>query len=300
MPKDEWPKLVILHTENQKYSPSNEGAITKFVESAQRHELNPIIIPDVSLDFFRLWAESGKICGLLIRDTTNPGNHTYEFSIVAQQYNLPVIDSHENIMRGCNKIWQCNQFLEHHINHPKTHLVSRATYQHLATRFNYPVVIKLSDSSFSQGVYLAKTQLEFGYYCTKLFDKLKSPCSSLIVQEFIKTEFDWRIGVFRKKLLFSCKYYMAEDGWKIIKYDPSAGLVEGRHQAIEGVCPELWEFVESCFPFLDDGLYGLDIKEKDGKYYMIEINDNPSIDSGVEDQIEGEKLYDTIIEYFVK
>jgi len=305
MPKDEWPTLAILRSENHKYSPSNDGAITKFVESAERHELNTVIVTDKDFDTFRWWCEMETVhdakylCGLLIRDTTNPGNHTYEFSILAQQHNLPVIDSPENIMRGCNKIWQCNQFLKHHINHPKTHLVNRATYHHLATKFNYPVVIKLSDSSFSQGVFLAKRESEFLYYCAKLFDRLQEPTSTLIVQEFIQTEFDWRIAVFRKKLLFLCKYYMAEDGWKIIKYDPSAGLVEGRHQAIEKIPTELWEFVESFFPFLDDGLYGIDVKEKDGRFFAIELNDNPSIDTGVEDQIEGNKLYDTIIEYFM-
>ena len=34
-----------------------------------------------------------------------------------------------------------------------------------------------------------------------------------------------------------------------------------------------------------DGLYGVDLKDVDGRAIVIEINDNPSIDAGVEDQV---------------
>jgi glutathione synthase/RimK-type ligase-like ATP-grasp enzyme len=46
-------------------------------------------------------------------------------------------------------------------------------------------------------------------------------------------------------------------------------------------------------------LYGVDMKEVDGKFYVIEINDNPNIDSGVEDKILKDKLYATIMEVFL-
>ena len=39
------------------------------------------------------------------------------------------------------------------------------------------------------------------------------------------------------------------------------------------------------------GLYGVDIKEKDGECYVIEVNDNQSIDSGVEDLVLQDDLY---------
>ncbi len=39
------------------------------------------------------------------------------------------------------------------------------------------------------------------------------------------------------------------------------------------------------------GLYGVDIKEVNGKFYIIEVNDNPSIDAGVEDAHLGDQLY---------
>jgi glutathione synthase/RimK-type ligase-like ATP-grasp enzyme len=46
-------------------------------------------------------------------------------------------------------------------------------------------------------------------------------------------------------------------------------------------------------------LYGVDMKEVDGKFYVIEINDNPNIDSGIEDKILKEKLYSTVMDVFL-
>jgi len=41
------------------------------------------------------------------------------------------------------------------------------------------------------------------------------------------------------------------------------------------------------------------MKEVDGKFYVIEINDNPNIDAGVEDKMLKDKLYTMIMEVFL-
>ena len=43
------------------------------------------------------------------------------------------------------------------------------------------------------------------------------------------------------------------------------------------------------------GLYGIDVKEVEGKALVIEINDNPNIDFGVEDGLYGDLVYNTIL-----
>ena len=48
------------------------------------------------------------------------------------------------------------------------------------------------------------------------------------------------------------------------------------------------------------GFYGVDVKETNNKAYVIEINDNPSIDAGVEDVVLKDDLYNTIMQYFLK
>ena len=43
------------------------------------------------------------------------------------------------------------------------------------------------------------------------------------------------------------------------------------------------------------GLYGIDIKEVNNKLMVIEINDNPNIDFGVEDRFYGDLVYQDIL-----
>jgi glutathione synthase/RimK-type ligase-like ATP-grasp enzyme len=45
-------------------------------------------------------------------------------------------------------------------------------------------------------------------------------------------------------------------------------------------------------------LYGVDIKQVGKKFYVIEVNDNPSIDGGVEDKVLKDGLYDSIMKVF--
>ncbi|HLX53153.1 MAG TPA: hypothetical protein VKR58_04400, partial [Aquella sp.] len=146
-------------------------------------------------------------------------------------------------------------------------------------------------------VYLVNNKKEFIKKCNELF----KTNDTIICQEFIKTEYDWRIGILDKKPIFCCKYYMAQDDWKIIKYNRNGEYIDGKHETISiSDIPEgLLKITNECLEFLGNGLYGLDIKEKDGKYYVIEINDNPSIDAGVEDEKEGDNLYKSIIMWFL-
>ncbi len=51
---------------------------------------------------------------------------------------------------------------------------------------------------------------------------------------------------------------------------------------------------------IGDGLYGIDIKTFENRNYVIEINDNPSIDSGFEDGVMKEGLYIKIMNHFME
>jgi glutathione synthase/RimK-type ligase-like ATP-grasp enzyme len=44
----------------------------------------------------------------------------------------------------------------------------------------------------------------------------------------------------------------------------------------------------------------VDLKQNERGVYVIEINDNPNIDAGIEDEVLGERLYDTIMAEFVR
>ena len=49
---------------------------------------------------------------------------------------------------------------------------------------------------------------------------------------------------------------------------------------------------------IGNGLYGVDLKETPEGPVVIEVNDNPSIDRGVEDALLGEELYRTLMAEF--
>ncbi|MDH5614767.1 MAG: RimK family alpha-L-glutamate ligase, partial [Gammaproteobacteria bacterium] len=51
---------------------------------------------------------------------------------------------------------------------------------------------------------------------------------------------------------------------------------------------------------IGSGFYGVDIKQSGDRVVVIEINDNPSIESGVEDGYLGEQLYTEIMNEFLR
>ena len=51
---------------------------------------------------------------------------------------------------------------------------------------------------------------------------------------------------------------------------------------------------------IGDGLYGVDLKMDGKRTAVIEVNDNPSIDAGVEDAYLGDDLYRRIMEEFLR
>ena len=46
---------------------------------------------------------------------------------------------------------------------------------------------------------------------------------------------------------------------------------------------------------IGDGLYGVDLKQVGRTFFAIEVNDNPNIDSGVEDRVLKAELYERIM-----
>ena len=50
--------------------------------------------------------------------------------------------------------------------------------------------------------------------------------------------------------------------------------------------------------FIGKGLYGVDLKMVNDRAIVIEINDNPSIDHGLEDAILGDELYYRLLNNF--
>src|SRR5690606_16933754 len=64
---------------------------------------------------------------------------------------------------------------------------------------------------------------------------------------------------------------------------------------LEEAPPAIIEAAITSCELIGNGLYGVDLKEKDGKVYVIEINDNPNVDTGVEDLVAKDEIYAAIM-----
>ena len=96
--------------------------------------------------------------------------------------------------------------------------------------------------------------------------------------------------------IFACRYYMVRNHWQIYQHGASK-TASGNFDALptfEAPKAVLDAAIKATRP-IGNGLYGVDIKEKAGLGYVIEVNDNPSIDSAVEDLYLGDKLYKIIM-----
>ncbi|MBI2786988.1 MAG: 30S ribosomal protein S6--L-glutamate ligase, partial [Legionella longbeachae] len=121
-------------------------------------------------------------------------------------------------------------------------------------------------------------------------------------QPFIPTEFDWRIGILDNKPLFACRYFMAQDHWQIYDWNGKEEKNEGKCETlpISEVPEAVIKIALKCTKLIGNGLYGVDIKSKGSMHYVIEINDNPNIDHGIEDKILGDNLYQQIMSLFLQ
>jgi glutathione synthase/RimK-type ligase-like ATP-grasp enzyme len=124
----------------------------------------------------------------------------------------------------------------------------------------------------------------------------------IIAQEYMRTEFDWRVGVLDGQPLFVCQYYMARDHWQIVKHGGPRGQEEGRARtfAVEAAPAEVIRIATEAAGLIGDGLFGVDLKENERGIFVVEINDNPNIDAGVEDAVLRDGLYAAILKALVR
>lgn len=123
-----------------------------------------------------------------------------------------------------------------------------------------------------------------------------------MAQEYLYTEYDWRIGILNNKVLFACHYLMSPKHWQIVRHKEDGKAVEGAYRSIplDEVPAAILDAAMKSARLIGDGLYGVDIKEVDGRVYVIEINDNPNIETDVEDKIPGMELYTDILKEMIR
>jgi glutathione synthase/RimK-type ligase-like ATP-grasp enzyme len=281
--------LAILVNPDEDSPPSDEGAIRRFRRAA--HEAG-IATEVIGRDDYGRIAEFDA---LFIRETTAVNHHTYRFANRAAAEGLVVIDDPESIVRCGNKVYQAELFARHDILCPPTLVVHQGNVDEVGAAVGFPCVLKKPDGSFSQGV----RKVESREVLETALEGLFRESELVVAQSFMPSTFDWRIGVLDRKPIFVCKYHMARGHWQIVH----GGRTRGRYGRVDPVpvneAPAgAVEVGVRAASLVGGGLYGVDVKEIDGRFLVMEVNDNPNIEAGFEDQIEKAALYEHIVDWF--
>lgn len=284
--------LAILVNPGEELPPSDEKALQRFERAAESLQF---YVERITRDDY---ARINEFDALFIRETTSVNHHTYRMARRAEAEGLVVIDDPRSILLCTNKVYLAELLKKHNIPAPETLILSPENTQKILGQLGLPCIIKQPDSFFSQGVLKVDTEDEYLRETTRLFEK----SDLLIAQQFLPTPFDWRIGILDGKPLYACRYYMARKHWQIYERSDDGKTHAGNADtlAIEEVPKPVVACALKIARLIGNGLYGVDLKEIDGKVYIIEVNDNPSIDSGCEDAVLKDELYQAIMVEFLK
>jgi len=287
--------MAILCDPDESNAPSCPEAVKRFVKAAAKVGIEAEVLRS------DLVKQLSQYDALFIRETTSIDHPTYRLSRKGEIDGLVVIDDPTSIMRCCNKIFLHDAFSYNKVCAPRTLVVSGgqdSELDRIEAAFQYPVVLKMPESSFSIGVYKVGDR---GQLKEKLALMLKESALAL-VQEYIYTDFDWRVGVLNGRAIYACKYFMARGHWQI--YNHASRRKSGKSGGFETIptfeAPKVvLDAALKASAIIGNGLYGVDIKQKEDRVFVIEVNDNPSIDHEVEDAYLGDELYMMIMQEFV-
>ncbi|BBL73436.1 RimK family protein [Methylomagnum ishizawai] len=286
--------LAILRNPAEKMPPSNALALQKFAKAGKRQGV------DVELIEKRDYERLAEYDALFIRETTAIDHHTYRFARKAQIEGLVVIDDPDSILKCTNKVYLAELMAAHRIPAPQTRILQKGDpdLAKLGEGLGFPLVLKIPDGSFSRGVFKADDPRQFQDLTQKLFKE----SDLILAQEFLYTQFDWRIGVLNGQPLYACQYFMSRAHWQVVRHEASGRAVEGGFKtlAVASVPASVLDAALGIAKLIGDGLYGVDVKQDGRGVYVIEINDNPNLDAGIEDQILGDQLYDRLVGEFVR
>ncbi|MFT4589930.1 MAG: glutathione synthase/RimK-type ligase-like ATP-grasp enzyme [Candidatus Binatia bacterium] len=277
--------LAILVNPDEPCPPSNERALKNFEEAAR--EVGFWVERIVSADAARI----SEFDALFIRETTAVDHPTYQLSRLAHAEGLVVIDDPWSILRCANKIYLAESLAKAKLPAPHTEILTRADLEgNLHGDLSFPLVLKVPDAAFSLGVRKVDNEEQFH---AELEGMLKES-DLILAQEFAASDFDWRVGVLDQKALFVCKYYMAHGHWQIYNWKAEApGRQTGKHETmhVEFAPEAVVDLALKATKLIGDGFYGVDIKQVGDRLMVIEVNDNPNVDAGVEDAALGQELY---------
>jgi glutathione synthase/RimK-type ligase-like ATP-grasp enzyme len=284
--------LAVLYDPNEKMPPSSVASIKYFARIAERHSV------DVEPITRRQLAELAEYDGLFIRETTSIDNHTYRFARRAWQEGMPVIDDPVSMIRCTNKVFLMELLGSNQVATPPTVMLAEGgDLTKAADELGFPLVVKIPDGSFSRGVHKVATMDELRRIADELFEET----DLVLAQKFMPTEFDWRVGVLAGEPLFVCQYRMARGHWQIIKHGANGNAREGGWKTFDlAQAPaQVIDLAVRAAKPIGQGFYGVDLKQTDSGVVVMEVNDNPNLDHGVEDSVGKDEVWVKLLKWFI-
>ncbi|UCE25986.1 MAG: RimK family alpha-L-glutamate ligase [Candidatus Zixiibacteriota bacterium] len=238
---------------------------------------------------------------IYIRALTDPLNSAYVAARTAEMHGIRVIDDSDSIRICCDKVNMYQHLIKGSVPIPQTRMIDRhqigpALARQMFDELGQPVVIKAPNSSFSIYVERASTVEEFLSAARRFLRR----ADRVVAQQFIQSEFDWRVGVLDGEPLYVCKYVIPKRRWKILTYTPDGKTVYGPVKGIplDEAPTGLIQCALNAARAIGKGLYGVDLKQHGDGFLVIEVNDNPTINAGDEDQVNGE-LYERLVNFLL-
>lgn len=234
---------------------------------------------------------------VFIRSITDPRNATYIVARRAEAAGMRVLDHSESIKICCDKVAMYGRLRRAGVPIPATLVVRErdVTIENAKEAFaalGSPLVLKAPNGSF--GSLVDKVSTPEAY--VRVAHRFLRRADRLIVQQFVRSDFDWRVILLGGEVLAVVRYVFALEAWKTM--DRSSSGEWCRVEAVpRGEADRtLLDVATRAADAIGRSLYGVDLKEVDGGFVVIEVNDNPTIAAGDEDQADGD-VYRRIIEY---
>ena len=287
--------IAMLVDPAEQMPPSNKKALKSFIAAGK--ELGIEVDPIGKNDYQRL----AEYDGLFIRETTASDNHTYRFAHRAEKEGMVVMDDPTSILRCTNKIFLNDLMVSRKLAVPRTEILYRDNPKGAEGR--------LRQARFSAGaedprrLVLARRGESGERGGAGEGRRRTVPAQRAAAGAGVRpTDFDWRIGVLNREPLYACKYYMSRGHWQIYNHGAKGTAKSGGFEtiAVRDAPAEVVKLALKATNAIGDGLYGVDLKQVGGKPVVIEVNDNPSIDAGVEDVHLGDELYLRIMQEFLR
>ncbi|WP_203141200.1 RimK family protein [Marinobacter mangrovi] len=286
--------LAMLVDPEEKLPPSDAKALQYFIKAGKKLGIH--VEPITRKDYMRL----PEYDGLFIRETTSIDHHTYRFARKAEAEGMVVIDDPVSILRCTNKVFLADLLKNNKIPTPRTLILSKDqkdSVEQAIEHLGFPMVVKIPDGAFSRGVMRAENEAQLKEALKALFRQ----SALVLAQEYLYTDYDWRIGVLGGRAIFACKYYMVKGHWQIYSHGDNQQFDSGDFDTLPTyeVPKNVIQAALNATRLIGNGLYGVDIKQSGNRVAVIEVNDNPNIDAGVEDRFLGGELYTLVMQEFL-